>query len=229
MIANSPTRALVGPPPLESGDRLSRPEFERRYAASPHVKKAELIEGVVYVASPLRFVPHAEPHGNLVAWLGVYKAMTPGLRMGIEPTVRLDFDNEPQPDAVLFLDESVGGQVPLTADGYLEGPPELAVEVAASSVAIYTCSKKQAYRRNGVLEYIIWQSYENKLDWWVLTDGDYVLLQPDGNGILKSSKFPGLWLSVDDLLSGNMAYVLEILQQGIRSPEHLSFVEKLAA
>ena len=181
------------------------------------------------MASPLRFVPHAEPHGNLVAWLGIYKAMTPGLRMGIEPTVRLDFDNEPQPDVMLFLDESVGGQVHLTADGYMEGPPELAVEVAASSVAIDTGSKKQAYRRNGVLEYIIWQSYENKLDWWVLTDGDYVLLQPDGNSILKSSKFPGLWLSVDDLPSGNMAYVLEILQQGVRSPEHLSFVEKLAA
>ena len=208
---------------------MSRPEFEWRYAASPHVKKAELIEGVVYVASPLRFVLHAEPHGNLVAWLGIYKAMTPGLRMGIEPTVRLDFDNEPQPDVMLFLDESVGGQVHLTADGYMEGPPELTVEVAASSVAIDTGSKKQAYCRNGALEYIIWQSYENKLDWWVLTDGDYVLLQPDGNSILKSSKFPGLWLSVDDLLSGNMAYVLEILQQGVRSPEHLSFVEKLAA
>jgi Uma2 family endonuclease len=144
---------------------LSRPEFEWRYAASPHVKKAELIEGVVYVASPLRFVLHAEPHGNLVAWLGIYKAMTPGLRMGIEPTVRLDFDNEPQPDVMLFLDESVGGQVHLTADGYMEGPPELTVEVAASSVAIDTGSKKQAYCRNGALEYIIWQSYENKLDW----------------------------------------------------------------
>jgi hypothetical protein len=41
-------------PPLENGDRLTRPEFERRYAAAPHITKAELIEGIVYVASPLR-------------------------------------------------------------------------------------------------------------------------------------------------------------------------------
>ena len=229
MIAKSPPRSSSMMPPLESGDRLSRPEFERRYTASPHVKKAELIEGVVYVASPLRFVPHAEPHGDLVAWLGVYKALTPRLRMGIEPTVRLDFDNEPQPDAVLFLDNSAGGQVRLTEDGYMEGAPELAVEIAASSVAIDTGSKKQVYRRNGVLEYIIWQSYENQLYWWVLTDGDYCLLQADDAGVLKSPTFPGLWLSVNDLLTGNMAQVLEVLQMGIRSPEHLDFVQKLAS
>lgn len=118
-------------PPLESGDRLTRPEFERRYAAAPHIKKAELIEGVVYVASPLRFVPHAEPHSRLVTWLGTYTAFTPGTQSGIEPTVRLDLDNEPQPDILLILNEAVGGRAKLTDDGYLEGTPELVVEIAA--------------------------------------------------------------------------------------------------
>jgi len=73
-------------PPLESGDRLTRPEFERRYAAAPHIHKAELIEGIVYVASPLRFQQHAEPHSRLTTWLGTYVAFTPGTQSGIEPT-----------------------------------------------------------------------------------------------------------------------------------------------
>ncbi|RUT04043.1 hypothetical protein DSM106972_049570 [Dulcicalothrix desertica PCC 7102] len=144
-------------PPLESGDRLTRFEFERRYAAAPHIKKAELIEGIVYVASPLRFTPHAEPHSRLVTWLGTYAAFTPRTLSGIEPTIRLDIDNEPQPDIILILDEAVGGKARLTEDGYLEGVPELVVEIAASSAAIDTGSKKQAYRRNQIFEYIVLQ------------------------------------------------------------------------
>lgn len=97
-------------PPLESGDRLSRQEFERRYTAMPKLKKAELIEGVVYVASPLRFESHAEPHGNLIGWLWTYQIATPGVRLGIDPTVRLDQDNEPQPDRVLLIDERLKGR-----------------------------------------------------------------------------------------------------------------------
>ncbi len=121
-------------PPLESGDRLSRHEFERRYTTSPEIKKAELIEGVVYVASPLRFTNHAEPHGFIITWLGIYQASTPKVKMGIEPTVRLDLDNEPQPDGVLFIDSTVGGKVQLS-DDYIEDAPELIVEIAASSAA----------------------------------------------------------------------------------------------
>lgn len=214
--------------PLESGDRLTRPEFERRYAAAPHIKKAELIEGVVYLASPLRFAPHAEPHSRLVTWLGTYAAFTPGSRVGIEPTVRLDLDNEPQPDIVLILDEAVGGQAKLTEDGYLEGTPELVVEIAASSAAIDTGSKKQAYRRNGVLEYIIWQSFENQLEWFQLVDGDYQRLQ-NNDGVICSQAFPGLWLAVDALLNNQMTQVLAMLQTGLQSPEHQTFVRQLAA
>jgi Uma2 family endonuclease len=216
-------------PPLESGDRLTRPEFERRYAAAPHIKKAELIEGVVYLASPLRFQQHAEPHSRLHGWLWTYQVATPGLLLGIEPTVRLDLDNEPQPDIVLILDEAVGGQARLTEDGYLEGTPELVVEIAASSAAIDTGSKKQAYRRNGVLEYIIWQAFENQLEWFQLVDGDYQPLTRDDEGIIRSQTFPGLWLAVGALLNNQMAQVLAVLQAGIQSPEHQAFVQQLAA
>jgi Uma2 family endonuclease len=236
MTANLPLTPQVNPappldrtPPLESGDRLTRPEFERRYEAATHIHRAELIEGVVYVASPLRFQHHAEPHSALHGWLWTYQVATPGLRLGIEPTIRLDFDNEPQPDIVLLLDESVGGQARLTEDGYLEGTPELVVEIAASSVAIDMGSKKQAYRRNGVLEYIVWQSYENRLDWFQLVEGDYQLLLPDETGVIRSQTFPGLWLAVDALLGDKMARVLEVVQAGVQSPQHQAFVQELAA
>jgi Uma2 family endonuclease len=219
-----PTQLL---PPLESGDRLTRPEFERRYSAAPHIKKAELIEGVVYVASPLRHEQHGKPHSRVMTWLGFYQAMTPGVDLSVEPTVRLDLDNEPQPDAVLFIESAAGGKTRLSSDGYIEGAPELVVEIAASSVAIDTGSKKQAYRRNGVLEYITWQSFENQLEWFCLVDGDYILLQPDIDGIIQSQVFPGLWLAIGDLLSDNMGQVLAILQQGLQSTEHQTFVQQL--
>ncbi len=214
-------------PPLESGDRLTRPEFERRCMAASHIKKAELIEGVVYVASPLRFQQHAEPHSRLHGWLWTYQVATPGLLLGIEPTVRLDLDNEPQPDIVLILDAPLGGRSRLTEDGYLEGSPELVIEIAASSAAIDTGSKKQAYRRNGVLEYIVWQSFENQLEWFCLVDEDYILLRPDTDGIIRSQVFPGLWLAIDALLSNNMGQVLAILQQGLQSAEHQNFAQQL--
>lgn len=214
-------------PPLENGDRLTRPEFERRYQAMPHIKKAELIEGVVYMASPLRFEPHAEPHSSIVGWLWVYRSATPGVRLGDNATVRLDMDNEPQPDALLRLDESVGGQSRISNDGYLEGAPELIAEVAASSAAYDLRDKLRVYRRNGVQEYLVWQVYDQRLDWFRLSKGEYIPLQPDAAGIVRSEVFPGLWLAIPALLEGNLALVLAVLQQGLATSEHAAFVEQL--
>lgn len=213
-------------PPLESGDHLTRDEFERRYHAMSRLKKAELIEGVVYVPSPLRFESHAEPHSKLMIWLGVYQVSTPGTRLGDNPTVRLDLDNEPQPDAVLLID--AGGQSRLDEDGYVEGAPELVVEVAASSTANDLYEKKKVYRRNGVREYLVWQVLDQKLNWFVLTDGDYRSLEPDRAGIIRSEVFPGLWLAVAALLDGDMARVLAVIQQGLNSWQHSEFVKQLS-
>jgi len=215
-------------PPLESGDRLTRQEFERRYYAMPDTKKAELIEGVVYVASPLRFNSHGKPHGNLIIWLGTYKVSTPGVELGDNSTVRLDLDNEPQPDVVLLIDEKLGGQARISDDDYIEGAPELIAEVAASSAANDLYDKKRVYRRNGVKEYIVWQVFENQLDWFVLENGEYQLLAPDIDGIIKSHVFPGLWLDKAALLTGEMTQVLAALQQGLNSQEHQTFVQQLA-
>ncbi len=221
------SQAMSNLPPLENGDRLTRKEFERRYQATTTIKKAELIEGVVYVASPLRFEPHAEDGALVVTWLGVYRASTIGVRLGDNATVRLDMDNEPQPDALLRFDETVGGHSCIDADGYVQGAPELIVEIAASSASYDLGDKLRTYRRNQVQEYIVWQFYDQRLDWFRLPEGDYVSLQPDDAGIVRSEVFPGLWLAVPALLAGDLAQVLSVLQEGLATPEHGAFVERL--
>lgn len=212
-------------PPLESGDRLTRSEFERRYAAMPALKKAELIEGIVYVSSPLRAKAHGKPHGAIMTWIGTYCAATPGVDFYDNPTVRLDADNEPQPDAVLRLEQ--GGRSRISEDDYIEGVPELIVEIAASSASYDLHDKLGAYRRNGVKEYVVWRTYNQQIDWFYLAEDTYQTLAADPSGILRSIQFPGLWLAPERLLSNNLAEVLQVLQQGIASSEHQEFVKAL--
>lgn len=214
-------------PPLESGDRLTRQQFEHRYQATPENLKAELIEGVVYVASPVRANSHGRPHAQIVGWLLVYSAATPGVDVQDNSTVRLDIDNEPQPDALLRIEPRVGGNSRISEDDYIEGAPELIAEIAASSASYDMNAKLNAYRRNGVQEYIVWQIYENRLDWFRLQEGRYVSLEPDAEGVIRSQIFPGLWLSVNALREGDLAQVLAVLQQGLQTAEHQAFVAHL--
>ncbi|MEQ9483385.1 Uma2 family endonuclease [Coleofasciculus sp. F4-SAH-05] len=215
-------------PALENGDRLTRAEFERRYSLIPDIKKAELIEGVVYVASPLRYNRHGKPHSQVMTWLGVYVAGTPGVELADNATVRLDLDNEPQPDALLRLDEESGGRSRISEDDYVEGAPELIVEIAASSVSYDLHDKLQAYRRNGVREYLVWLVQDREFRWYVLDQGEYRQQQPDSLGVLSSPFLPGLRLDVQALLRGDMSRVLTVLQEGIGCPEHQAFVEELS-
>jgi Uma2 family endonuclease len=214
-------------PPLENGDKLTRWEFERRYQAMPHLKKAELIEGIVYMASPLRFESHAEPHANIIGWLALYKAATPGVRLGDNATVRLDIDNEPQPDALLRIEK--GGQSIISEDDYVEGAPELIVEIAASSASYDVHQKLNVYRRNQVQEYLVWLFYEQEFDWFRLQAGEYIKLETDSDGIIRSQIFPGLWLDKNALLMGDLGKVLVILHRGLETAEHRDFVNKLTA
>jgi Uma2 family endonuclease len=217
-------RTEGGVPPLRNGDHLTRDEFERRYAAMPHVKKAELIEGVVHMPSPVTADEHGEPHFDLNGWLFVYRAHTPLVRGGDNSTLRLDLDNEPQPDGYLRLLPERGGQARLV-DGYVSGAPELVAEIAASSASYDLHEKLDAYRRNGVREYIVWRVWDAEIDWFVLRTGRYERL-PLADGIYKSEVFPGLWLDSAAVLGGDMARVLEVLQQGLASTEHAAFVDR---
>ena len=200
--ATIPTNSLPTPariPQLESGDSLSRDEFERRYFAMPNCKKAELIEGIVYMPSPVSYENHGGPHCKIITWLGVYSANTPGISAGDNSTVRLDLTNEPQPDVVMFSEPQFGGAVKIV-NGYIEGSPELVVEVSASSVSIDMHAKRRVYLRNGVKEYIVWRVQDGALDWFVLRNTEYANLLPDAAGILRSETFPGLWLKASGTL-----------------------------
>ena len=215
-------------PVLNAGDKLTRDEFERRYAAMPDLKKAELIEGIVYVGSPVRHLQHGRPEFMLSSWLTFYLEVTPGLDSSCNATLRLDLDNEPQPDLLLRLPEHAGGRSRITREGYLEGPPELVIEVAASSVSYDLHQKLGTYRRNGVAEYLVHRVEDGEVDWFVLERGVYVRLQPTADGILQSRQFPGLWLDVPALLRGDLRALRKAIERGVADPAHAAFVQRLA-
>lgn len=201
--------------PLESGDRLSREEFHRRYCARPDIKKAELIEGVVYVPSPLRYQQHGRPHSTVMFWLGLYTVSHPELGVADNATLLIGV-SEVQPDAMLFREEGQGGHVRVTPDDYLTGVPDLIVEIAASSAAYDLHDKKALYERAGVPEYVVWQVLEERISWFRLTDGGYSEVLPDRRGIITSSTFPDLRLSIPAMLAGDNAAVVTAMRRARR-------------
>ena len=214
-------------PTLEPGDRLTREEFERRYAAMPDLKKAELIEGVVYMPSPVRARRHGGPHAKIIGWLIHYQAKTPGVEVADNATARLDLDNEPQPDAMLYIAPERGGQVRISPDDYIESAPELVAEVASSSASYDLNTKLHAYRRSGVQEYLVWRVLDRQIDWFVLRGGRYDRLEPDDRGVVRSPFFPGLWLDTAALLRDDLAGTLQVLDDGLSTAEHAAFVLRL--
>jgi Uma2 family endonuclease len=196
-------------PTLESGDRMTAAEFMRRYEACPDLHRVELIEGVVYMPSPIRTSVHGRQHGYVVTWLSSYCLRHAGLELVPTPTVRLDPDNTVEPDLVLRKLE--GGTSNEASDGYLDGAPELVVEIAASSRSRDLHDKLNAYRRNGVREYIVWRTEDGAIDWFELVEGAYQRREPDVAGIIASVQFPGLRLDVPAILAGDLAKVAAAL------------------
>ena len=194
-------------PPLQNGDCLSREEFERRWDLHPEIKRAERICGRVYVEMSVGSL-HAESHITVSLWAGGYALRHPESQALDNGTVRLGGDNDPQPD--LLLRKVSGGSSVRTVGG-IEGPPEFVFEIAASSASYDLHEKKDLYRQFGVIEYVVWQLYENRLDWFRLEDGEYVVVGPDAGGIIESVTFPGLRLAVDKLLAGDAAGVIAAL------------------
>jgi Uma2 family endonuclease len=224
----TPGPAGTGAPPLEAGDRLTRAEFHRRYRLHPEIKKADPIDGMVYMPSPERYRQHDQPQSQVVTWLGVYTAATPGVRTGVSPTVFLGPDDEVQPDALLFFDPAYGGQLRRTRDDYLAGAPELVVEVAASSASYDLHVKLRAYLRAGVKEYLVVVTYDPQVRWLRSDGGAFRQLEPDGDGVVRSEAFPGLWLQPGALLAGDLTAVLATVSAGLEREDHARFAAELA-
>ena len=234
VVAKAPAKPVTGDssslgrPPLESGDRLSRAEFHRRYSLYPEIKKAELVEGVVVVGPPV-YAQHSEIHADISTLLGFYRAHTSGLRVADNQTVILDDLNEVQPDLCVRFDVPGSGRAVRTEEGLYIGPPEFVVEVAASSAAYDLHSKMELYRRSGVGEYLVILAYEREVRLYRLADGVYNLIGPDEDGVLRSQVLPGFWLRADWFWEGRVADSVELVEEGMGSPEHREFVERLTA
>jgi Uma2 family endonuclease len=212
-------------PPLQNGDRLTREEFERRYDATPDLKKAELINGIVYMPPPVSHHYHGKPHILLGTLIGVYSAATAGTECGDNSSVRLNENNMPQPD--LYLMVRTGGQARIDEEGYVVGATEFVAEVAASSASYDLHSKMEVYRQNDVREYIVWRTYDGEIDYFILREGRYEKFAADASGVWRSECFPGLWVDGKSLLAGDIAAALKVLEEGIQTPGHLEFVGRL--
>ena len=221
---DQPSQVPSQPPPLENGESLNATEFLRRYEAMPESTKAQLIQGTVFIMSPVS-LDHGEPDNLLQMWLGVYAVSTPGVKSATNTTTKLSADDVPQPDGLLRILPEYGGQS--QSGKYLLGAPELGVEIAVSSTSIDANAKKTSYRRAGMKEYLVWRTRQGQIDWWQLVDDDYQLIEPDENGVLKSRVFPGLWLDPKALLEDDGARLLAVLNEGLASTDHTAFVEKL--
>jgi Uma2 family endonuclease len=213
--------------PLENGDRLNRYEFEKRSQTISKSQKAELIDGVVYIDRAVKYQGHGVPHGYMIGWLASYVANTPGVELADNATVRLDLENAPQPDILLRIKTELGGQSRISEDDYVEGAPELIIEIAGSSASYDLYDKLKVYHRHGVKEYIVWQVYEQKMDWFCLQEGEYIKLEADSSGLIESKNFPGLVLSIKEMLELNLAKVLAILNENINTEKHRDFIKKL--
>jgi Uma2 family endonuclease len=216
-----------GIPTLAAGDRLGRDEFERRYSKMKNVKKAELIEGVVHMPSPVSFDQHGRQHAQLLSLFYLYTVQTPGVSVGDNSTVRLDDVNEPQPDIAMLIDPAFGGQVQIDEDGFIAGAPELVAEIAGTSASVDLGKKKQSYARNGVREYLVWRVYDEVIDWFVLDHSTFSLQTPGDDGIARLTVFPGLWIDFPALLRNDALAALKTLHLGLATPEHAAFAESL--
>jgi Uma2 family endonuclease len=219
----------VKPPVLlQTGDRMNQRTFHRLYLQTPDQFKAELIGGVVYVASPVTR-RHGGPHQRLSVWIGNYSADTDGTDGFIDTTMIMADDSEPQPDLSLVLLPEAGGQLRVDDAGdYFVGAPELAVEIGHTTATLDLNAKRTDYERYGVREYLVVDVEPRQVHWFTRRAGRFTPLKPDANGVLKSKAFPGLWLDPAAVFDPSAGRLLATLKKGLGSPEHARFATKLA-
>ena len=217
--------ASVLTPPLRDGDHLTREEFMRRWEAMPDLKRAELIDGIVHMASPLSKI-HGNFHTLMGFWLGSYLTATRGCSAPTDATWLMSEDSAPQPDLALCINPERGGQS-RDEGKYAAGAPELIVEISHTTSARDAGIKLRLYERCGVREYVIVRPEKKQVIWRELVDGKYREIEPSADGILRSRVFPGLWLDQTALWNRDYAGLAAVVQQGMATAEHAEFLRKL--
>jgi Uma2 family endonuclease len=211
---------------LRDGARMPRQEFHRLYEQAPSSFNAELIGGVVYVGGRVR-VTHGTFHCLMTALLGIYHGFTPGTEGSHRGTVFLAEDSEPQPDVSLRLTEECGGQSRITSDDYLEGAPELVVEISDRSSHFDLYAKKTDYQKYGVREYVVVDVENRRLLRFDLAKKRELFA--DADGVHRSAQFPGLWIDERAMFADDSAAAIATVNAGLATAEHAAFVAKLAA
>lgn len=214
-------------PPLVEGHRLDQPEFHRRYEAMPAGTHAELIQGVVFMPSPVG-PEHGRAHVPALVWLSYYEENTPGVEVLDNTSTVMGSKSEPQPDGLLRILSEYGGRTQ-TDRRFLRGVPELVVEVSHTTRYTDLGPKRDDYERAGVQEYVVRALQPDEVLWHVLQDGRLLVVPPDADGLYRSQVFPGLWLDPVALLSGNTRRLRAVLDRGAATAEHADFVARLAA
>ena len=209
-------------PPLRAGERLTQPEFHRRYEAHPDETKFELIGGVVYVASPL-YNPHGSMDSVVNFVLKYYAGATPGTQTMINATNVLGPESEPQPDHILRILPSHGGRTHDEGTRMHDGP-ELVAQTADSTLSLDLGPRRRDNQEAGVIEYIVVDIPGQRLHWFDLRAGNEI---PVRGGVMRSRVFPGLWIAPDALFADDVPALTATLQQGIASNPHAKFVERL--
>lgn len=209
---------------LRAGMKLRQPEFHRLYEKHPDDEKFELIDGVVYMASP-SVGEHGLGSFRLIGAIMYYESKTPGVQGGDNMTTILGWDSEPQPDALLRILPECGGQSHFNEHDFLVGTPELVAEVAVSSLRVDLGKKLDMYEKYGVQEYIVFDAKDRSLHWFQLPGHD--MIHPDAAGIYKSRLFPGLWIDSKALARGDAAGLFAAVEAGTKTAAHKKFAAKL--
>jgi Uma2 family endonuclease len=200
--------------------------FMAIYEQMPEGFRAELIQGVVLVASPMT-EDHGRPNSDVSSWLGCYRARTPGVLSHAATTIQLGPIDNPEPDGSLLILPECGGQARIE-NRYIVGAPELVVEVSYSPRAVDLHDKRRAYEEAGVREYVVVELAAARVHWFALRDRRFEDVAPGEDGLHRSEVFPGLWLDPQALVAGDAARLLAVADQGTASPEHAAFAARLA-
>lgn len=216
---------VVATPPLVAGDRLDAATFHERYEAMPPQTRAELVDGVVFMPSPLS-PDHGRESRVVNCWLTHYEILTPGIRGEDNTSTRLDALGEVQPDHNLRIRPERGGQSG-TAREFIVGAPELIVEVSRSSRSFDLGAKKGQYERAGVLEYVVVGLDPDEVYWFTGRGGRFERIGPGADGLIRSSAFPGLWLDPAALYAEDLRRLVAAVDRGVATPEHAEFVARL--
>ena len=211
---------------LENGERMDQKTFHERYLKTPPDFRAELIEGIVYVMSPLR-ISHGRSDYRFSGVLFAYCAATPGVEGQNNTTAIMGERTEPQPDSALLVLPEYGGQTEDGDDDYTHGAPELLIEVALSSRSIDLHAKFRDYERAGVQEYVVYDAFERRLHWFAAVGGRFNPVPQDADGLFRSRAFPGLWIDSAAFVANDKPTLLAALGRGLASPEHAAFVAEL--